>query len=70
MAKRAGVHLRKASKEHNFQLVLLAHDEWVVRCKDEDSEKIAKILADCMKLAGKEILLNSEATAKAVISKK
>ncbi len=70
MAKRAGVHLRKASKEHNFQIVLLAHDEWVVRCKDEDSEKVAKILATCMKLAGKEILTNSEATAKAVISKK
>ncbi len=70
MAKVAGAILRKRSLETGlFELVLLAHDEWVVRCREENSQQVAEILSKSMVEASALILTHSKAKAKAIVSK-
>lgn len=58
MIKLAGNLLRKLSSIHNFEICILIHDEWVIRCRDEDVEKVKQVVSSAMMQAGKLLLKN------------
>lgn len=71
MSKLAGIYLREEMQKNPiFDIVLLIHDEWVVECKEEDSEKVKEILEDCMVRASRFFLKRIEIPADAKINKK
>lgn len=68
ISKKAGVYLRKYSKNIPFKIVLFAHDEWVLECPVEIKHTVSKILEKCCLDASREFTTHVEIPAKAVIT--
>ena len=69
MSKYAGILLRRKSKEYNFKVILLIHDEWILECESNDEQKTKTILEQCMGEAAKKFCESVEIRCDAHITK-
>lgn len=70
IAKLAGILMKRRLSELRIiaSPVILVHDEWIYKCKNEDAEVVSRLLEECMLDASKYFLKHLTAPAKAGVS--